>query len=339
MTTWLAIGLLAYAASVPAASVPAASVLAASVPAATADPTVDVRTQLAPPAIPFHRQAQFSIVVEAPEDIEVKLPDMLEKMGGVPVSDVRRDTKQLGKNRVRITETYVLDPIFTGKYGIKPVEVTWGENEGVVVASPGLVVRDLTEGEKAEAEKFADNAGPASAPGLLKQYWHWIAAALAVAAGLAAAVVWAMWRRKRAEKLAPPAPAWEVAYRRLRELDERQLPEAGKYEPYYVDLSSILRYYIEDRFHLRAPEQTTQEFLAASSTSGLFSGDHQQLLSELLKHSDRVKFAQYVPSVPEMERSFAAVLQFVDETVPKTQEDAKEAAQGAAQGPTAEAAA
>ena len=329
MTTWLAIGFLAYAASVPAASVPAAA----------SDPTVDVRTQLTPPVIPFHRQAQFSIVVEAPENVAVKLPDMLEKMGGVPVSDVRRDTKKLGKNRVRITETYVLDPIFTGKYGIKPVEVTWGENNGVVVASPGLVVCDLTEAEKAEAEKFADNAGPASAPGLVTQYWRWITIAAAVAAALAAAVVWAVWLRKRAEKLAPSPPAWEVAYRRLRELDERHLPEAGRYEPHYVDLSAILRYYIEDRFHLRAPEQTTQEFLAAASTSGLFSTDHQQLLSELLEHSDRVKFAQYVPSVPEMERSFAAVLQFVDETVPKPQEQPEEAAQGAAQGPSAEAAA
>jgi hypothetical protein len=224
----------------------------------------------------------------------------------------------------------VLDPIFTGKYAIKPVEVTWGENEGVVVASPGLVVRDLTEAEKAEAEQFADNAGPASAPGLVKQYWRWIAIVAAVAAALAAAVAWAVWLRKRAEQLAPPPPAWEVAYRRLRELDERHLAEAGRYEPYYVDLSAILRYYIEDRFHLRAPEQTTQEFLAASSTSGLFSSDHEQLLSKLLKHSDRVKFAQYVPSVPEMERSFASVLQFVDETVPKPQEQPGEAAEAAA---------
>ncbi|HUW62957.1 MAG TPA: hypothetical protein VMZ06_18275 [Candidatus Bathyarchaeia archaeon] len=325
MTTWLAIGLLACA--------------AASTAPPGAAPTVDVRTQLTPPVIPFHRQAQFSIVVDAPENVEVKLPDMLEKMGGVPVSDVRRDTKKLGKNRVRITETYVLDPVFTGKYGIKPVEVTWGENDGVVVASPGLVVRDLTESEKAEAEKFADNAGPASAPGLVRQYWRWITIAAVVAVGLAAVGVWVVWLRKRAEKLAPPPPAWEVAYRRLRELDERHLPEAGRYEPYYVDLSAILRYYIEDRFHLRAPEQTTQEFLAASSTSGLFSSDRQQLLSELLEHSDRVKFAQYVPSVPEMERSFASVLQFVDETVPKPQEDAQQAAQEAAQGPTSEAAA
>jgi hypothetical protein len=126
-----------------------------------------------------------------------------------------------------------------------------------------------------------------------------------------------------------------VAYRRLRELDERHLSEEGRYEPYYVDLSAILRYYIEDRFHLRAPEQTTQEFLAASSTTGLFTGDHQQMLSELLKHSDRVKFAQYVPTVPEMERSFSAVLQFVDETVPKPEEQLT----GPQQGPTTEAAA
>lgn len=301
MNAIVAIGLLAFGAASAAAS----------------DPQVDVSTRLAPPEVPFHRQAQFSIIVEAPAALDVKLPDMLEKMGGAPVADIRRNTKKINGDRVRITETYVLDPIFIGKYPIEPVEVTWGENGRAVVPSPGFAVRDLTDDERAAAEKFAKNAGPATPPGLVQQYGHWAALAALALAAIAALALWAVWWRKRAEKAAPPAPPWEVAYKRLRELDQRQLPEAGKFEPFYVDLTAILRYYIEDRFHLRAPEETTQEFLAEASNSGALTPPHQKLLSDLLRHSDRVKFARYVPSVPEMERSFALVLQFVDETVPK----------------------
>ena len=40
-------------------------------------PVVDVRVTLDPPVIPFHRQARYIIVVEAPEDLEVQLPDMV----------------------------------------------------------------------------------------------------------------------------------------------------------------------------------------------------------------------------------------------------------------------
>jgi len=285
--------------------------------AAASGPQVDVRTRLVPPEVPFHRQAEFSIIVEAPAGLDVKLPDMLEKTGGAPVADVRRDTEKIKAGRVRITETYVLDPVFAGKYAIEPVEVIWADDGRAVVPSPGFAVRDLTEAERAAAEEFAENAGPAVPPSVVERYWQWTFVATLALAAVAVLIVWAVWFRKRAKKLAPPPLPWEVAYNRLRELDQRQLPEAGKYEPFYVDLTAILRYYIEDRFHLRAPEQTTQEFLADASTSGAFTPPHQQLLADLLRHSDRVKFAQYVPSVPEMERSFALVLQFVDETVPK----------------------
>jgi hypothetical protein len=115
-----------------------------------------------------------------------------------------------------------------------------------------------------------------------------------------------------------PAPsAWDLAYTRLRELDSRRWPEQGKFQPYYVELSSILRHYIEDRFMVHAPEMTTPEFLAEASKSGVLSPDHQELLAHFLRHCDRVKFAQFRPTEGDMERSFAEVLRFVDETAPQ----------------------
>jgi hypothetical protein len=281
------------------------------------EPPVDVSVTLDPPEIPFHRQARYTIAVEAPADLDVKLPDMISKFGGLAVSDVKRNTQALRGKRQRVSETYVLDAIFATNYRIYPAEVTWGLDGSVAVPSPALRVRDLTPEEKEQAEQFAANAGPISIPNPLARHWRIEAA---VAAALLAAIVIVAFlyrRRKHALEQAPPPPAWEVAYQRLRELDQRQLPKAGKYEPYYVDLSAILRYYIEDRFHLHAPEQTTQEFLAATTSTYLFSEQHQKSLAGFLRHSDRVKFAQYVPSVEEMERCFAVVLQFVDETVPR----------------------
>ena len=278
---------------------------------------VDVSVTLSPPVIPFHRQAEYTIAVEAPADVDVKFPQMVNKFGGLSVADLRHNTQPLKNSRRRIAETYVLDPILAGVYKIYPAEVKWGDNEGVTVPSPALRVRDLTDQEKEEAMKFAEIAGPLPVKGLIAKHWRvWTAVAALVL--LATAVSWLLYRRRqRRIQQAPPTPSWELAYQRLRELDERQLPKAGKYEPYYVDLSAILRYYIEDRFSLHAPEQTTQEFLAAATGVRLFTDEQQKLLSQFLRHSDYVKFAQYVPSINEMDRCFAFVLQFVDETVPK----------------------
>ena len=300
--------------------------IAFCIAAAASEAPVDVYVTLDPPVIPFHRQAQYSVVVEAPNEVEVKLPDMLDKFGGLGVADLRRNTESLRDNRRRIIETYVLDPIFAGAYRIYPAEVSWGENESVTVPSPALRVRDLTEEEKEAAMEFVPNAGPIPVPNAFLQYWRlWVAVVIAALVVLGASA-YLYVRRRRQVAQAPPPPPWEVAYQRLRELDQRQLPKAGKYEPYYVDLSAIFRYYIEDRFLLHAPEQTTQEFLAAASGSHVFTEEQQKLLYGFLRHCDRVKFAQYVPAIPEMEHCFAFVLQFVDETVPKPVPEEQEAA-------------
>ena len=289
-------------------------------------PAVDVRVTLDPPVIPFHRQARYTIVVEAPDDLDVQLPDMVDQFGGLGVADVGRDTQSLRGGRRRIAETYVLDPVFIGNYPIQPASITWGDGETITVPSPGLRVRDLTEEEQEAAMRFESIAGPITPPNLLLGRWAlWIAlgGAVLIAAGAAAYVLWFC---KREAQAAPPLPPWDVAYRRLQELDQRRLPKAGKFGLYYVELSGILRHYIEDRFRLHAPEQTTPEFLSAAAGSGALSEQHQRILAGFLKHCDRVKFAQYVPNEQEMERSFAIVLQFVDQTVSRPEPAQQEAA-------------
>lgn len=282
---------------------------------------VDVSVTLDPADVPFHRTAAYTVTVEAPSDVEVTLPDMLGKFAGLEASDVQRNTEPVSETRRRITETYILDPILINDYRIEPVTVTWGDGESVTVPSPALRVRDLTEEEKQAAMQFETAAGPLAPNNpLLRDKRVWIGLAAFALLAIAAAA-YTVLKRRRPAHVAPPAPPWEVAYQRLRALDERHLPEAGKYDPFYVDLSSILRYYIEDRFRVRAPEQTTQEFLSATSAGGSLTPPHQQILGGFLRHCDRVKFAQYVPTVEEMEQSFTTVLQFVDETVPQPETD------------------
>ena len=278
---------------------------------------VDAWVTVDPPIIPFHRQSTFSISVEAPADMEVALPALVGKIGGLDVyGEASFTTEPLDGGRKRVTQTYVLDPILVGVFPIEPITITVNKTESVQLPAPAIQVRELTEAEETEAMKFAPNAGPVDIERSLLRRWEVWAVAALIAAALLVAVFYYLRRKRFVQRLLPPPNPWDIAYARLRELDARQWPQAGRYQPYYIELSSILRHYIEDRFTLHAPERTTPEFLTEASSTGVLSEDHQMLLAHFLRHCDLVKFAKFEPSIGDMERSFSEVLRFVDETVP-----------------------
>lgn len=281
---------------------------------------------LEPPVIPYHKQAGYTLTVETAEGTEVRFPEMHDKFSGLTMAGPpQRRVEPLGGKRVRLTESYTLDPIFAGDYLIAAAAIYSGDVYVATVPSVVLRVRDLTPEETAAAEHFEANAGPIDPPNpWLRSRMPWAVTGILATAACAAAYWY--FRRPRAAAAPPPRPAWEVAYDRLRDLDSRHLPRSGQYEPYYVELSAVLRTYIEARFTLHAPERTTQEFLAEASSSGLMSDAHQKLLAGFLRHCDRVKFAQFQPTIDEMDRSLALALQFVDDTVPRPEPIAAEAA-------------
>ena len=136
-------------------------------------------------------------------------------------------------------------------------------------------------------------------------------ALLALAIGL-------LMRRLAKRKASRPPPvlptADEIANEALDALVARRYIENGQPGPFYTELSSIVRTYIEMRFGLNAPELTTEEFIRESVSSRLLSLDHQMLVAAFLEQSDLVKFARAEPGAPEMNAALAAARRLVDET-------------------------
>ncbi len=282
---------------------------------------VDVHVTLSPPIVPFHKQATFTLVVEAPAGLDVKLPDMRDLFGELDVYGIPdHHSEPIGEDRVRTTETYVLDPVHIRDHVIPPVEVTWGDGNMIAVPSPLFRVRELTPGELEEAKRFegAVAGGPGVAGPGYSGLWYSV---LAVAIAAAALAGWFFYRRSRGTVPAADQAkeAWEIAKERLAALAQRRLPQLGKYDAYHVDLSSILRYYIEGRFQVHAPERTTPEFLVEISGKGYFSAEQEVFLARFLRLCDRVKFAQFRPDLQAMTLSFEEVERFVEETIPKVE--------------------
>lgn len=139
----------------------------------------------------------------------------------------------------------------------------------------------------------------------------WLGGAVLLA--LAAWWAWRRWRR-RSDVLAapPPTPPHERARQRL----AAALAKLGDPDAFCVAVSGALREYLEERFDLRAPERTTEEFLPELQASSALDLAQKDLLGDFLGRCDRVKFARYDPTEMELRDLHTAAVRLVDETEP-----------------------
>jgi len=127
--------------------------------------------------------------------------------------------------------------------------------------------------------------------------------------------------------------AWAWARARLAALENAGMPAPEVADAWWVELSGVVRAYIEHRFAIRAPELTTEEFLREAGRAAALEADHRRLLASFLADCDRVKFAGHLPDADESRAALAAARRFVDETRVSTEASAE-----AAPAATAEAA-
>ncbi len=144
--------------------------------------------------------------------------------------------------------------------------------------------------------------------------WWWLLLLVAVLA-----LAYWLWKRRQstdATNSPPPPTPYELAIRALQRLREENPPV----EEFYTRLSDIVRHYLEGRFHLRAPERTTEEFLYEVAQDNTLAQEHKDLLGAFLQESDLVKFARHHPEQSDMQRALDAGEKFVNDTQPQAQE-------------------
>lgn len=261
---------------------------------------------------------RLRVVLEAsaPETMDVELPGRTAKLGEFTVADFRASQPRLSaEGRVVHRSSYVLEPFLAGSYKLPPLTVRYAEKQSQGAGLREVLTEEvlvevtsvLAEGEEPQIKEIAE---PVDMPA---PWWPWVAGAAALA-GLAAGLYWWRKRKRLKEDIVPPAAPHEVAYQELEKLLAAGLLENGEAKLFYLRLSNVLRHYIEDRFGLRAPEQTTEEFLAELGRSQPFSPAHKQRLQEFLEHCDLVKFAEMQPTRQEADTAVALCRRFIDET-------------------------
>ncbi|MBF0463792.1 MAG: hypothetical protein HQK88_01335 [Nitrospirae bacterium] len=254
---------------------------------------------------------KFTYTISIKNAVDVVFPDVGESVDNLTV--VNSGTNTSGIFTKKYSKWYVMRGFTVGQYTIPAYTLKYKDG-GVQkeVKTPPVHIKIITQLPD-NATEIADIKGPEDFE--WKPVYTWIAAGVLIALALAALIYYLIKRRGLLrKKLPPPLRPHEIAYQALQKLHEKNLIKEGLIKDYFTELSLIVRTYIENRFFLKAPEMTTIEFLAMVKDSTELTDAHKALLRDFLNRSDMVKFAKYGPTTDEIEMSFAAAKQFVDQT-------------------------
>lgn len=216
-----------------------------------------------------------------------------------------------------LVRSYLLTRFDSGRHVLRNLRVIAGEDtvrSDPVQAAFGTIPVDTSA-------TFHDIAPVRHAPRTWQDYRPWVLGGMGVLLLIAVLLggLYALSKRQRseAEEVLHPVDHHALALRRLDDLARRKLWQNDRTKDHYLELSNILRTYVEGRFHVPALESTSEEI---DRDLDLEAGLKNKLL-EVLRLADLAKFAKYRPHADENQRTLKRATDFVTHTKPRTETD------------------
>ncbi|NNC70981.1 MAG: hypothetical protein HKN90_09195 [Flavobacteriaceae bacterium] len=274
-----------------------------------------VKAQVDTTKIRIGEQINYKITIEN-ADKGVQFSELeLDSLNRIEIVE----SKPIDTLKEKLIRKYVLTSFDSGQYVIPPQRIRIWSQEYLtdsVLIDVATVAVDTTKQAmfpikaiQREPYTFQD----------FKKYLWWLVLALL----LIALILYLRSRKKKTpEEIEAAIPPYELALRRLKELDAKELWQKNKIKQYYVELTDILRNYIERELNIPALESTTDELIETMTDFNLASSlnipeETIEKLNKLLKDADLVKFAKFKPLINEIELHRQEARAIIDDLKPK----------------------
>ena len=274
-------------------------------PPAIRDPRSEIRVAFTRDTVRVGDQLGVALQLELPAGTTVSGPDTLDLQGDIENAAPKRvlvDTLPSGTLRHRL-----IYPITAWRPGSLPLpEVTLGLTEGGVertvrVALPALAVLTVLPADTANIQPKP----PRDVWGASRLWWPLLLGALFLLLVIGVVVWW--WRRRPRKPVAAAQPALALlrpgdwALRELERLVAAHLIERGDYQRFYVELSAILREFLERTDHNWSTDLTTREL-----ADRLYAMQADARIPiDVLSRADLVKFARQQHGAEQAARDIA----------------------------------
>ena len=292
--------------------------------AETRDGPVSATVTLSPAEPRLGDLMVLTLAVAAQTGVRIEMPSFGDALGRFTIIDFTPRTQTGEDGASRSVQRYTLQATMSGRHRVPQLRVEFvderpgrgdGRTRELLTDELAFEVASVLPEEAGATElRPARPALPEGATAPFAGAWPWLAALVVAFAGVA--VLAALRRRRDAAPRRVRESAFERASGRLARLRRQGVPEGDRLDPWYVELSDVVRRYIEERFGLRAPELTTEEFLLEAGRSPELSRPHRTLLSDFLERCDRVKFARYSPGAQESREALEVAERFLAESRP-----------------------
>jgi LPXTG-motif cell wall-anchored protein len=261
---------------------------------------------------------EMDVRVEFHPGTEIKPPAFGQAVGDFLIRDYSERPPEHGANNVRRFH-YQLEPAHAGKHLIRSVAIEFVDKRPNAERSgePALIETDPLE---VNVTSDLGNAAPslANLEGMLpprpvpqSSAISWLIMA-GLACLLAILLFVALRRRKRRPTVERRQTPEELAQKALALLLAENLPGRGLVKAFYLRLTGIVRQYVEDTTGIRAPEQTTEEFLRDMRSRAAFPPERSDRLAEFLEAADLIKYAGQQPAEGQIDQAIARAHEFVN---------------------------
>ena len=263
----------------------------------------------------------LEVLVEGKEGVLIEPPSFGQAVGDFLVLDYSEKSTDLQGKPIPLHSRlfhYRLEPVSSGKHLIRTLAIEFTDNRqdseavGQKVRIESKPIEMTITSELDGQIPDLANLEPMLPPIELgsKVPWNWI-----IPCGLLGLILisllWFTRNPKVKSQVVSPRPPGEIASEQLQQLLAENLPAQGRVKEFYLRLTAIVREFIEGSTGIRAPEQTTEEFLRDSRLGEVFSQSQSDSLKEFLEAADMVKYAGSLPESSQIERSIERAREFI----------------------------
>ena len=287
---------------------------------------IDLKIESDRTSIDPGRSVFLTVEMKVPKDVLAELPDLRARARGFSLAEEFSSdpVENQDGTRTMMSNWRLVPEPGARAYKIAPFEVRAGKRDG---ASPsGLKDLSFAAGPvkfdppepRGSVEGGIETDPRKDMPPLSWALAGWCLAALLAAAAVLFALYAAIkyFSRRVREHFMSPI---ERARAELSRLVGRGLPAKGRFKDFYIELTMVVRRYVQRKYGIKAPHLTTEEFFDATSKTPEFPKIVLDELIEFLRKADMVKFAGVEATTETADEATGAAEKYLEADAKETE--------------------